>query len=501
MSLLYNVLFAWKCKSTHHKLALDALRHLRGEDAEAWRDAFLGRIEPYLTGAKAPDDQFKDFKNHVLHVREGDWGGAVEAVQTWYRRTVQALQAEKWSEAVYNAGVLSHYFTDPVQPFHTAQSEEEGIVHRPAEWSIAKSYEELQHILETDQGGYPDVPVPSGDDWLARMVKQGARLANPHYDTVIDHYDVKAGTKDPPAGLDQEIKDRLAPLIGYAAVGFARVLERAIGEAAVRPPRTPVSLLGVLAALTIPLFWVTRKMADIRERAVVEAIYREFQVTGKVLAALPEDDKAIRRLHAEEVSKTPLAALDAHMPRVPGAKHGAGAPARGRTVQRRDEEGPAIPFEEQSPAAASEGERKFYLRRDMPVEQAPSIGSKTAQRLARIGVKTVAHLLDLDADDAAERLGVRHIDSTAIGQWQAQARLACRVPGIRGHDAQILVACGVLEPEPLAAARPASLLAKVEAFVATPEGERVVRDGTSPDLTEVRRWIESARHARPLKAA
>ena len=37
--------------------------------------------------------------------------------------------------------------------------------------------------------------------------------------------------KDPPAGLDQELKDAIAPLVGHAAVGFARVLDRAFEEA------------------------------------------------------------------------------------------------------------------------------------------------------------------------------------------------------------------------------------------------------------------------------
>ena len=37
MSLLFNVLFAWKCKNTHHKLALDALTQLRCPGAAAWQ--------------------------------------------------------------------------------------------------------------------------------------------------------------------------------------------------------------------------------------------------------------------------------------------------------------------------------------------------------------------------------------------------------------------------------------------------------------------------------
>ena len=108
MSLLFNVLFAWKCKSTHHKLALDALTQLRGPDAQRWENLFLKNVEPFLEGSKAPDDRFKDFRNHVLHVSENYWGGAVAAATQWYGMTVESLRAEDWTTAVYRAGVLSH---------------------------------------------------------------------------------------------------------------------------------------------------------------------------------------------------------------------------------------------------------------------------------------------------------------------------------------------------------------------------------------------------------
>ena len=77
MSLLFRVLFAQKCTSTHHKLAMDALRFLENSDAAEWRNLFIGNIEIYLDGSKAPDKKFKDFRNHVLHVKDNYWGGAV----------------------------------------------------------------------------------------------------------------------------------------------------------------------------------------------------------------------------------------------------------------------------------------------------------------------------------------------------------------------------------------------------------------------------------------
>lgn len=533
-STLFNVLFAWKCSSTHHKLALDALNHIRGPAADNWRNLCLKNVEGYLDGSKAPDNKFKDFKNHVLHVRENYWGGAITATQKWYDATVEALRARKWTDAVYSAGVLSHYYTDPIQPFHTGQSEAEGIVHRAAEWSIACAYRELTDILEADLGGWPDVTVPSGTDWLPKMVKAGADLANPHYQACIDHYDLKSGVKNPPSGLDQEMKDRIAKLIGHAVVGYARIMERALADAEASPPATGITLLGVMSQLTIPLFWVTKKLKDSKERAIVEATYKEFQATGKVIDSLTEDDDTIRSLHAEEVLKKPLEELDAQEPTPIGVAHGAGTPARPRaTKSTKSKPAPSAPVAEApKPAPAKtpkteppkveakkvdapkpttpaqaipvtpEPKRdRFYLDVTMPVEKAPSIGAKTAAILERQGVKTVGDLLSADPDRLAELIHDQHVDAYAILTWQMQADLCCSVLNLRGHDAQILTACGISHRDELATARADVLLKKVDAFVTTSAGERILRGSDRPDLKEVGHWIAWANLPANAKAA
>ncbi|MDB5386068.1 MAG: hypothetical protein JWM11_1714, partial [Planctomycetaceae bacterium] len=181
MSLLWRLIFTSRCTSTHHKLPMDSLRFLRGPMADVWCNLFLANHEQYLIGSKAPDDTFKDFKNHVLHVEQGFWGGATLTARAWYQKTVTALSQGSWPDAIYNAGVLSHYFTDPFQPFHTDQCEAEGKVHRAAEWSIAKSYDELQAILEHDLGGYPQYELPDRPDWLEEAIRAGATEAHASY--------------------------------------------------------------------------------------------------------------------------------------------------------------------------------------------------------------------------------------------------------------------------------------------------------------------------------
>ena len=118
MSMLFEIIYATKTNGSHHRLAMDALRHMESDQSNDWQRLFLKHVDLYLEGSKAPDKEFKDFKNHVLHVGDEFWGGAPQKASAWYEKFVRALKDKQFEEAVYCAGVLSHYYTDPIQPFH-----------------------------------------------------------------------------------------------------------------------------------------------------------------------------------------------------------------------------------------------------------------------------------------------------------------------------------------------------------------------------------------------
>ena len=535
MSLLYAVIFASRCRSNHHRLAVDALRHLRSPEAQDWRNLLLHYHADYLSGAKAPDEEFKDFKNHVLHVREGEWGGAIESCEEWYRRTVRALTLRDWKQAAWSAGVLSHYYVDPIQPFHTHQTEEEGVIHRAVEWSFSKSYRTFQALLEAS-GGYPEIEPPSGPNWLAEMVRAGARASNPHYETVIDHYNFELGAKDPPAGLDQVLRETIAGLIGHAAIGFARILDRAIEEAGVKPAKVPTSLDVVFATLGVPVQAVLKAMDDAAARREVAAQYEEYRRSGKVRATLGEDDRAVREMHAAEVLKVPLTSLDAKWPREIGAKASgrvhaiAAARSKARTsaahvsgrVIDLDAPRPALPrgtpietrkgkpkrepkIRRELPigaprAKAEKSLPRFSLNQAAPVVQAPSIGPKTAKRLESLGIHTIADLLALAPEDGERRIEARHISAQVIRDWQAQALLACSVPGLKSREAQALAACGVRDGEALIASDAAQLCDAVAQWGLSDEGQRAWGAAAAPNEDDVATWIARAQRAKAERA-
>lgn len=306
MTLLFRVLRTAHAKGSHHKLALDALPLLTGPGAEGWARVFLKHAESFMTGSKAPDDVFKDFKNHVLHPRDGYWGGAPEKVDAWYQTLIGELRAGHLERAVYAAGVMSHYLVDPMHPFHTGQSEAENNIHRALEWSINRSFDALAEIGRGRVRNC-DIAIAPGTAGLKDLVCRGADKANASYELLIAHYNINKGVSDPPAGLDTVARNIIGELIVYATTAIARVIERALAEAAVEPPEVELTLETIIATLKIPVKQLAKRLADAQDRKIVQAMYDELSATGRVDKMLPEDDRAVRTAFAAEVMPARLA--------------------------------------------------------------------------------------------------------------------------------------------------------------------------------------------------
>ena len=105
MDLIANLIVAAFANGTHQRLAFDALEHMTSVDRPGWKRLILKHGERYAEGAKAPDNSFKDFTNHVLHPRKNYWGGAPDKVVAWYGVLVDHLRQGQFEDAVYAAGV------------------------------------------------------------------------------------------------------------------------------------------------------------------------------------------------------------------------------------------------------------------------------------------------------------------------------------------------------------------------------------------------------------
>ncbi len=538
MGLLYRIIYAAHAKGTHHKLALDALAHLSGADAEGWRRLFLKHAETYMAGSKAPDDVFKDFKNHCLHPRDKFWGGAPATARQWYGKTVSALGEQKWADAVHSAGILSHYVTDAVHPFHTGQSEAENSIHRAFEWSTAKSYDALKSVASG--GAMHEVMVPDQPDWLEEMLRQGAVRANRHYEKLIAHYDINRGVVDPPAGLDVVAQRIVGDLILHAARLHGVILVRALTESGAAPPPVSLTVDLVLATIKIPIKQLAKRMADNADRRLVERMYDELRATGTVELTLPEDDRIVRDLHAAEVAShtamvvaeaPPISTLAARLAAARAVPE-AGAPpptnavaedaaaiaaaasaskASGMPQEPRSAEMPARP----EPLTTDRAEpttggsvpsikprgvvappaSRVRLAPGDDVVNAPSIGPRMAERLAKLGVLTVQDFLNEQPAALAQALQIAHVTAQSITEWQAQTVLVCAVPGLTGTGAQLFVGAGYRDVAALAAAEADTLCADVLAFAASDKGRRILRDGNPPDLQRIKSWAEGARMA------
>jgi len=530
MSALFRIVYATHANGTHHKLALDSLNDMQRDDREAWTRLFLKHVERYLEGSKAPDNTFKDFKNHVLHVADDYWGGAPEKAQAWYRQTVTELKAGNWPEAVYAAGVLSHYYTDPVMPFHTGQTEAENAIHRATEWSINRSYNALRALGE-ERFANLDVPVPTGERWLPELVCNGAEFSHRYYEKLIAHYDIHKGAVRPEEGLDDIARGIVAELLIYAAKGYGHVLNAAITEAGIAAPDVALTAETFLAMTQVPRKFIEKRLTNAEDRKLVAAMYDELKATGRVDKTLTEDDRTIRDLHQREV----LAPKLAKRSEMRAARVRAGEPVEARQTppvvaavkpsgkasipdntplelavakpahihSDVSEVPPALPDAAPTPRSfqltnrtePKSEEGKKYLFASDDLEAAPSIGPKMAERFAAIGIHTVGDFLGHGAHEMADLLDDAHFDAETLGEWQDQAQLVIDVPGLRGTHAQLLVGAGYRTAQAVADADPIALSARVLKFVTTSEGKRVLREGRPPDIEKIKGWVDVARHA------
>lgn len=512
MERLITILRAAHCRSTHHFFAVDALPYVRTHRGRKLCNVLLKHHARYLVGAKDPDKRFRDFRNHVLHVEDGYWGGAPKLATRWYEQLIECLDQGRWDDAAYTAGVLSHYFTDPLMPLHTGQSKKESIVHRPLEWSVTKSYETI--LDRWQQGNHKVIfELSSGEDWLKQALMRGAEVAHRHYDQLIDDYDIQAGTRRPTEGLDVHSIDILAGLFGIAITGWSKILEKAAEETRAEIPESSLTLPTLIAGIKMPVGWVLKRIESQSEQSAVRALFEEYQQTGTVTENLPEEVKSV-----EQERQRDRVAEKSRPVRSSPATRSTAVQEKAPQVEQPRNPAPTVPFHSDpkrvaAPAETTESNSHSAvtdhgpsaaqpsLRLTDDLVDAPSIGPKTAKRFASIGITTVEEFLAGDPAEMASQLNTRWITTEKLVDWQDQAQLVCDVANLCGYKSQLLVGVNCRDAEQLASSETLSLHRSLKAFSKTSAGRRALRNSKLPSCDDVAMWIRDAGQCKLRKSA
>jgi hypothetical protein len=200
---------------------------------------------------------------------------------------------------------------------------------------------------------------------------------------------------------------------------------------------------------------------------------------------------------SEPAGRVPVELIDVQTvsnPNEPAVRNDAANPKveTPRRRSRRERQPGRRPRESRPARAQSSNGPRYYLTHESAIVDAPSIGPKLERILKRIDIVTVSHLINRDAAEVASKLEKHRISSEMVADWQDQCRLMCEVPGLRGHDAQILVATGIRTSGALAERQPHDLLKVVVPFAESKDGQRLLRSAAAPDLDEITQWVQAA---------
>ncbi|TWU29679.1 DUF4332 domain-containing protein [Bythopirellula polymerisocia] len=126
-----------------------------------------------------------------------------------------------------------------------------------------------------------------------------------------------------------------------------------------------------------------------------------------------------------------------------------------------------------------------------------SLGPRAAGRLATVGVRTVAELLAIKPQVAADQ----QFSAETIAAWQREAQLLLTMPLLPSNAARILAAIHMNSSERLLHSTPTQLIAEIESLWRDPNGPTWLASQEKPSVRAVCAWIGIAHQAHKSKAA
>lgn len=466
----FNLIFNTRTdQSIHHRVAIEAVRFLD----ENLANLFLKYYEILLEGSIAPDKKFKDYKNHVLFMPER-WGGAPKAVNDWFNKMVSALKNKKWEKAVYAAGVMSHYIADINHPFHTGQTEEEGLIHSFTEWGAAEIYLDLRKDMV--------IKSPEQINKIKDYVIKVANEANNSYIFMIKNYDLEQGQKSNwGKGYNDALKAEITPRIASAIQGTASLYLKAIDEAGNPDPgeiKLGVTRFTIKRTASAEK---THRNREMRKRKKITAQMRsEYQKTKRVQDSLMPDDRYyLQALQDGEFKPIKL-------------------PKSLKTISSEEEKKVVIKIPPLKLNLPKKSRFSPTITLNSDIDNIAEVDKATAEKFKKIGISKVMDFMVAKPEDIVnllhEKLNYNRLDVADISRMIIETRLMLEVWKLQSHDTVILYQAGIHTKALLKKQKHSKLWNKVQLAIEDKHVKKFLkRSNLIPNYEEVGEWIESAR--------
>jgi hypothetical protein len=126
MSACYRLVLDSVCRSNHHRLAVMALDHLQGRQRRRLAQRLPQASRCLSRRREGARRGLQGFQATTCSTCAMAIGAALRRLRAnGIAAPCARSRQQDWKHAAYCAGVMSHYVVDPVQPFHTHQTEEE----------------------------------------------------------------------------------------------------------------------------------------------------------------------------------------------------------------------------------------------------------------------------------------------------------------------------------------------------------------------------------------
>jgi hypothetical protein len=156
--------------------------------AGEWQEAFEFFAAQLKAGSITPDVVWQDWDNHLYYPHTEEHSAHL-AVERWFGFMQNNLSVGAWNDAMFAAGVMSHYFTDPNIPVHTDEN-----------WAGHSALEtDINYHLATFSPTIGDLALVENP---SHYLIQHATIAHDYYDECRTRY--PTGTIPSPSPLDND---------------------------------------------------------------------------------------------------------------------------------------------------------------------------------------------------------------------------------------------------------------------------------------------------------